>query len=297
MPRDRTNPSPRSTIRRRLRALVAASVASSGLIGAAIGADVPAVPTIEAAQGTLVRWSVPGTKRCAMGRKSWPALHETCYYPIDLSEKPAVITISRRGVGPAVLARISVQLGSYGSEEITLGDIPQANPTPADLRRNAREQAMVGKVWARREGLARFTLPLGPPASTASEGKGFGAKWIFNGKTESADLHTGADIALPTGTPILALADGTVALAQDLFFPGKAVFIDHGDGLISMSFHLSEIKVKAGQVVKKGEVVGLSGETGRASGPHLHLGVRWHGARINPQLLLGDPAKIPAVGP
>jgi hypothetical protein len=280
-----------------LPAAVAASAASFGLIGAAIGADVRPVPVIEAVQGTVVRWSLPGTKRCTMGRRSWPALQETCYYPIDLSEKPGAITISRRGVGPAELARISVKLASPESEEITLGDIPQANPKPADLRRNARDQALVSKVWGRHEGPARFTLPLGAAANPMPEGKGFGSKWIFNGKTESADLHTGADFALPTGTPILALADGTVVVAEDLFFPGNAVFIDHGDGLISMSFHLSEIKVKAGQGVKKGEVVGLGGETGRASGPHLHLGIRWHGARVDPQLLLGDPAKIPAVGP
>lgn len=282
---------------RSLPAMVAGLASAFGLISYAGGAEVRPVPKIEASQGTLVRWSLPGTKRCGMGRKSWPALQETCYYPIDLSEKPGLITISRRGVGPAELAHLSVQASSYGSEEIALGDIPQANPKPADLQRNSRDQALLAKVWARREGPARFTLPLGAPASPLSEGKGFGSNWIFNGKAESVDLHTGADYALTTGTPLVAVADGTVVVAQDLFFSGNAVFIDHGDGLIGMSFHLSEIKVKSGQEVKKGEVIGLVGQTGRASGPHLHMGIRWHGARINPQLLLGDPAKIPAVVP
>jgi murein DD-endopeptidase MepM/ murein hydrolase activator NlpD len=92
------------------------------------------------------------------------------------------------------------------------------------------------------------------------------------------------------------VADGTVVIAEDLFFTGKAVFIDHGDGLVSMYFHFSELKVQAGQDVKKGETLGLVGSTGRATGPHLHLGVRWHGARIDPQILLDDPAKIPAIG-
>jgi hypothetical protein len=277
-------------------AAVAAFAGAFGLMTSTTGADVrPPAPKIEATQGTVVRWSQPGTKRCGMGRKAWPALQETCYYPIDLSEKPGLITVSRRSVGAAVLAHISVELASYGSEDITLGDIPQANPKPADLQRNSRDQALLGKVWARREGPARFTLPLGAPASPLSEGKGFGSKWIFNGKVESADLHTGADYALTTGTPIQAVADGTVVVAEDLFFSGNSVFIDHGDGLISMYFHFSEIKVKSGQEVKKGEVVGLVGETGRASGPHLHMGIRWHGARIDPQFLLGDPAKIPAV--
>ena len=88
-----------------------------------------------------------------------------------------------------------------------------------------------------------------------------------------------------------------MALAEDLFFTGNAVFVDHGDGLVSMYFHLSELKVQAGQDVKKGEVLGLVGGTGRVTGAHLHVGMRWHDARIEPRLLLGDPAKIPAIGP
>jgi murein DD-endopeptidase MepM/ murein hydrolase activator NlpD len=116
----------------------------------------------------------------------------------------------------------------------------------------------------------------------------------FNGKPAS-QLHTGSDHATPVGTPVLAVADGTVVVAEDLFFEGNAVFIDHGDGLISMSFHLSEIKVQAGQEVKKGHTPGRIGSTGRATGPHLFFGVRWHDARIDPKFLLEDPDKIPAV--
>jgi murein DD-endopeptidase MepM/ murein hydrolase activator NlpD len=231
-----------------------------------------------------------------MGGRSWAALQETCYYPIDMLHTPGLVRVSRTGVGPATFARISVGASSYGTENIQLGDIPQANPSAADLRRNARDQALLAKVWTRREGPARFTLPLGPPATPLPEAKGFGAKWIFNGKTDSPDIHSGVDYALGPGAPVSALADGTVVVAEDLFFTGKAVFIDHGNGLVSMSFHLSEIKVQAGQDVKKGETLGLVGSTGRVSGPHLHLGVRWHDARIDPQALLDDPAKIPAFG-
>ena len=86
-------------------------------------------------------------------------------------------------------------------------------------------------------------------------------------------------------------------MAEEMFFEGNAVFIDHGDGLVSMCFHLSEIKVQAGQEVKKGQTLGRIGSTGRATGPHLFFGVRWHDARINPQFLLEDPRKIPAVKP
>jgi murein DD-endopeptidase MepM/ murein hydrolase activator NlpD len=230
-----------------------------------------------------------------MGGRTWDALQETCYYPIDMLHKPGLIKVNRHGVGPTKVAQISVLASSYGSQDIDLGDIPQANPSPEDLRRNARDQALVEKVWTRREGPARFTLPLGAPASPLPEPKGFGAEWIFDGKPDSSEIHSGVDYALAPGTVVSSLADGTVVLAEDLFFTGKAVFVDHGNGLVSMYFHLSDIKVQAGQDVKKGESLGLVGETGRLTGPHLHSGVRWHNARIDPQLLLDDPARIPAI--
>ncbi len=82
-----------------------------------------------------------------------------------------------------------------------------------------------------------------------------------------------------------------------MFFEGNAVFIDHGDGLISMYFHLSDIKVQAGQEVKKGDTLGREGSTGRATGPHLWFGVRWHDARINPKFLLEAPGQDPCGEP
>ncbi len=278
-----------------LLATLATASLQTGPVKAAVPANTPAL--VEAVPGSVVRWSVPGTKRCAMGARAWAALQETCYYPIDLLHKPGMIKVSRKGVGPAKFAKISVGVASYGAREVDLGDIPQAHPSPEDLRRNTRDQARVTKVWARREGPARFTLPLGAPGTPLPEGKDFGATWSVGDDLEAAKNHSGIDYPLAAGSPVAAVADGTVVIAEDLFFTGKAVFIDHGDGLVSMYFHFSELKVQAGQDIKKGEIVGLVGSTGRATGPHLHLGVRWHGARINPQALLDDPAKIPAFAP
>lgn len=252
---------------------------------------------IDAAPGTVVRWSVPGTKRCAMGKRAWDALQETCYYPIDLVQKPAVVRVSRHGAGPAEYARLNVLPLPFVQENIVLGDIPQANPSPAQLQRSAREQALVTKLWMRREGPARFTLPLAPSAKVFPEGQGFGSTWVFNSRPGSSELHSGADYAIAAGTPVAAVADGTVVIADDLFFAGNAVFIDHGNGLITMYFHLRDLEVKAGQNVKQGQSIGVVGATGRVTGPHLHLGARWHGARIDPALLFGDPAKILAIGP
>ena len=86
-------------------------------------------------------------------------------------------------------------------------------------------------------------------------------------------------------------------LAEELFFAGNAVFIDHGGGLTTMYFHLANIAVQSGQDVRKGDAIGTVGSTGRVTGPHLHFGVRWHGARVNPGLLMEDPAKIPSIAP
>jgi hypothetical protein len=295
-------------ITRRVVALTAlAAVMGSGWVGTVEAAQASkpsdarsgskAAAAIDAPPGTIVRWSVPGTKRCAMGKRAWDALQETCYYPIDVMEKPGVIRVSRHGVGRPAYARITVLPVTPAREDIALGDIPQAKPSPADLTRNARDQALVAKLWTRREGPARFTLPLAPPAKALPDGKGFGSTWVFNNPPGTSELHSGADYAVPTGTPLSAIADGVVVIADDLFFAGNAVFIDHGDGLVSMYFHLADTKVRAGQEVRRGETIGTVGATGRVTGPHLHLGMRWHGARIDPALLFGDPARIPAIAP
>jgi murein DD-endopeptidase MepM/ murein hydrolase activator NlpD len=231
-----------------------------------------------------------------MDRRSWPALHETCYYPVDLLQKPGLIAITRSSNGRSESARISVEPFEYPTQEIDLGDIPQAKPSDVNLTRAGREEALLAKVWTRKEGPARFTLPLGAPAHPLPEGRDFGSKRIFN-NIPAGQPHMGADYSVSQGSHVQAVADGTVALAEDQFYPGNAVYIDHGGGLISMYFHLSEIKVKTGQEVKKGDTVGLVGTTGRSTGAHLFFGVRWHNARINPQFLLENPAKIPAVDP
>ncbi|MGO9337025.1 MAG: M23 family metallopeptidase [Terracidiphilus sp.] len=247
-----------------------------------------------AAPGTLVRWAELGAKRCSMGARSWAALNGTCYYPIDLLERTGPATIALLGTGPKRLARISIERNDYGTEEITLPDIPQANPSREDLRRDAADRVELGRIWRSKEGPAQFTLPLGAPVRPLPQGKSFGVKRVYNGKI-AEQAHMGSDYDAPVGSPILAVADGTVVLAKDMFFEGNSVFIDHGDGLISMYFHLSELKVETGQEVKRGQTLGREGSTGRATGPHLWFGVRWHDARINPKFLLEEPSRIPIV--
>src|SRR5205085_8318923 len=112
----------------------------------------------------------------------------------------------------------------------------------------------------------------------------FGVQRVFNGTVQST--HQGLDFRVPSGTPVMAVNSGTVILAEPLYFEGNCVMIDHGQGLITIYMHLSEIRVKSGDRVKKGELIALSGGTGRATGPHLHLAVRWQGVYLNPAGLL-----------
>ena len=112
----------------------------------------------------------------------------------------------------------------------------------------------------------------------------FGSRRIINGKPKRP--HSGEDIAAPTGTTVVAINRGMVRLTIDHFFTGKGVILDHGLGLFSMYFHLSAVDVMQGQIVEKGQPIGKVGATGRATGPHLHWGVRLNGSRINPYSLL-----------
>lgn len=115
----------------------------------------------------------------------------------------------------------------------------------------------------------------------------FGAQRIYNGTPGS--YHSGMDIAAPSGTPFVAPADGVVTLAavdEAFTLEGHLLMIDHGMGLNSAFLHCSELLVREGDVVKQGQVIGKVGATGRASGPHLHWGMKWNSARIDPRLLI-----------
>ena len=126
------------------------------------------------------------------------------------------------------------------------------------------------------------------PVSGTVTGR-FGSRRVINGQKKRP--HSGEDIAAPKGTPVLAINTGTVVAAVDHFFSGKGVIIDHGVGLFSMYFHLSEVNVQTGQTLRKGGTLGKVGATGRATGPHLHWGIRLNGARVNPYALTTLPIK------
>jgi murein DD-endopeptidase MepM/ murein hydrolase activator NlpD len=183
---------------------------------------------------------------------------------------------------PAIELKVSKQYTEPNPEQQT--EIKQAQ----DIKHDA-----FNKITPEREWSGMFAAPVNAPSSDI-----FGTRRVFNGVTKS--VHQGLDYRVGPGTPVMAINSGTVLLARFLYFEGNCVVIDHGQGLLSLYLHLSELKVKEGEHVDRGEEVGLSGATGRATGPHLHLAVRWQGVYVNPAVLLRLPlpeAKIkPAVG-
>jgi murein DD-endopeptidase MepM/ murein hydrolase activator NlpD len=133
-----------------------------------------------------------------------------------------------------------------------------------------------------RQWAGKFAAPADAPISDV-----FGSERIFNGVAQSP--HQGLDFRVPAGTPVAAMNAGTVILARLLYYEGNFVVIDHGQGFLTLYLHLSEFKVKEGDVVERGQEIGLSGGTGRATGPHLHVAVRWQGTYLDPARLLQMP--------
>jgi hypothetical protein len=245
--------------------------------------------------GGVVRWSAAGTTACGFGSgassERWEPVGETCWYPIDLLHEPGSVQVIRWRNGTREIAHVHVGDYPYEVQHIELKDESKVHLSDEDLARARRESREVGALWSRR-GPRLFDLPLGTPLDPLPEGGRFGSRRFFNGEPRSP--HTGADYGAPAGAPVRAAGNGVVALADHHFFSGKSVFLDHGDGLVTMYFHLREIAVKEGERVERGQVLGEVGSTGRATGPHLHFGIRWRGKRVDPEMLL-DPSASPAV--
>lgn len=168
--------------------------------------------------------------------------------------------------------------------------------TPETLAEIRREQAAFAKAFATTAQERFWDLPFVRPVPQDASASSFGARRIINGVPRAP--HTGTDLSSPTGTEVAASNHGRVVLVGNFFFAGGSVVIDHGGGLYSMYFHLSEFKVEEGAMVRRGDVVALSGGTGRVTGPHLHWGVRLNNTRVDPLDLLrkwGAAVSKPAV--
>jgi len=243
-------------------------------------------------QGSVGRW-VGECDACGMDGQVYKPVDGACYFPIDMARTPGTIEIARWVAGTMEKGKLTITAADFPADEIEFPDERYVTLSQEDLTRHHGEQALIKPLFRRIGGPPRFSLPLGKPADPLPEGKYFGAHRVFNGQTKSQ--HTGADYAIGEGNPALATAAGTVVLTGEHFFAGNSVYVHHGNGLVTMAFHLSDIAASEGSEVGPGDTLGKIGSTGRSTGPHLHFGIRWLGARIDPALLLDDPAKLPTV--
>ncbi len=203
---------------------------------------------------------------------------------LPLATKPGKHTININTNGIASTQSFVVASKRYTVQKLTFTDKGMVDPAAQNMERIERESKHLGEIrqtWRASDTTdANFVLP-----ATGRLSSRFGLQRILNGKPRSP--HAGLDVAVPTGTRINAAAAGIVADAGDYYFTGNTVYIDHGNGLLTMYCHLSEISVKAGDSLSKGQAIGLSGMTGRATGPHLHWSVVLNGTMVEPELFVG----------
>jgi hypothetical protein len=213
-----------------------------------------------------------------------------CWYAfagVGLETKPGVYTLhlsgQRAGMADTSLSfPVKVRAAHYPFSTIKVApafvEPPKEAQAVIEAADGAKKRAFLATdpnpLWS-----GSFT----PPADAETSGV-FGTARIYNGKKKGQ--HTGLDFRVSTGTPVHATNAGTVILARPLYFEGNCVMLDHGQGLLTIYMHLSEFKVKEGEKVAAGQVIALSGGTGRSTGPHLHFAVRWRGEYLDPRTLL-----------
>jgi len=208
---------------------------------------------------------------------------------IPLSAKAGTqkVTIEQAGITSSILFDIADK--GYPTQHITITDNRKVNPNKLDMERINNESARIKKAlrtWTENDNVPfNFIWPIDGQVSGL-----YGRRRVFNGQPRRP--HSGIDIAAPTGTEIMAPADGIVRGTGDYFFNGNTVFIDHGQGLVTMLCHLDRIDVKDGEIVMQGDIVGTVGATGRVTGPHLHLGISLNDVRIEPRLFFPDRTDV-----
>jgi murein DD-endopeptidase MepM/ murein hydrolase activator NlpD len=204
---------------------------------------------------------------------------------IPLMEKTGKKSITIQDFSTRTLS-VNIKPSAYKEQHITLkGDKKKyVNPNATHSQRIKKERPILSKarqIFSEKilsDGL--FIRPV-----TGITTSPFGFKRFYNGQARRP--HTGLDYAGAAGTPIKAAADGKVILAGQYFFNGNAIFLDHGQGLISVYIHMNKRLVSQGQSVKQGQIIGTIGQSGRATGPHLHWGVYLNRTSVNPNLLMG----------
>lgn len=265
---------------------------ASLLLFAGLAAGAAGLPRESRVPGGIALVPVPGgemaptvlfnTHRVAVVRRDeqWIAV-----VGIPLAEKPGELKIKVSTPNGTTDVPFRIADKSYRTQYLKIKDQRKVEPNPDDLKR-------IGAETKRSDvALSKFTVMDVPSLQLLAPVEGvrsdsYGSRRVFNGQPRNP--HSGMDIAAAKGTPIKSPAAGTVVEAGDFFFNGNTLYIDHGDGLVTMYCHLDTIKVKLGDRVTQGEVIGTVGATGRVTGPHLHWGVALNRAMVDPALFIGS---------
>jgi murein DD-endopeptidase MepM/ murein hydrolase activator NlpD len=224
-------------------------------------------------------------------RQTWYALAG-----VDVETKPATYTIALMATLPdgrteTAQRNVVVSHANYKTEVLR---VPQkyVKPDAETLVRIEADKQLKKAAFAHEVAAAEWSGDFEVPIDTQPS-EGFGTRRTFNGQL--ASIHRGMDYHAAVGSPVKAANSGEVVLARELFYEGNCVMINHGQQFLTIYMHLSHLSVKEGDKVQKGQEIGLSGATGRATGPHLHVAVRWQDAYLDPaQLWTLTLPKIPS---
>ncbi|HXH65507.1 MAG TPA: M23 family metallopeptidase [Mariprofundaceae bacterium] len=243
----------------------------------------------------------PGAVRLKAFGRLWPVKRQKdgalrAWIGVDLDQKPGrypLTWIIGEGAKPERRTdRLTVTAGSFRISRITVAKKMAEFDAPTLARIRADQHALMHTYSMPVKAAPDIRMQAWPVSGEISTP--FGARRYVNGEPRSP--HSGIDIAVPTGTPVHAPLAGRVLLVSNMYLDGTTVVLGHGNGLVSVYCHLSHTDVKKGDWLKTGDVIGESGMTGRATGPHLHWGVRFEKARVDPESLLPPADAAVAAG-
>lgn len=242
--------------------------------------------------GLVVGQAQPGAKVTLDGEAVEVGTNGAFVFGFGRDANPKAQLVVTEADGKKDVRTLSVAPQTYDIQRIDGLPTRKVTPAPEDLIRIKADNA---EIWAVRETLTpetRFLSGFAWPVLGPISGV-FGSQRILNG--EPKNPHNGVDVAAPRGSLITAPAAGVVVLAHpDMFYTGKTVMIDHGLGLTSVYAHMDAMNVTVGQVVRQGAPIGTVGQSGRATGPHLHWGLTWKGVHLDPKLAAGSMPEVKA---
>jgi murein DD-endopeptidase MepM/ murein hydrolase activator NlpD len=207
--------------------------------------------------------------------------------PISYYEKPSQkkleIFYKEKDIEKSKLILLHVEDGKYKKEKITVQK-SKVNPKSKEVKKRiAKEYAEAMKIYAKATSKSQISSKFIAPMNSKITSS-FGKARVYNDTLKG--YHSGTDYRAKVGTPIKASNDGVVVLVKDRFYSGGTVILDHGHGIYTCYYHMSDFHVKKGQKVAKADIIGLSGKSGRVTGPHLHFSARVNGEQVDPLQLI-----------